>query len=78
MQHFWTCCLSGVSFMLGSGRIIALASNSMPRTKRVVAGPSFFSYSMGTPSFVHTCIAAAIATEHCDEVGLPTKMKSST
>ena len=39
-------------------------SNSMPRTERVVAGPSFFSGSMVTPSSVQTCIAAAIATEH--------------
>ena len=57
---------------------MASVSNSMPRTERVVAGPSFFSESMGMPSSVHTCIAVAIATEHCDEDGLPAKMKSST
>ena len=40
--------------------------------------PSFFSVSMVTPRSVHTCSAVAIATERCDEVGLPAKMKSST
>ena len=35
---------------------MTLVSNSMPRTKRVVAGPSFFSDSMGTPSSVHTAL----------------------
>ena len=57
---------------------MASVSNSMSRTERVVASPSFFSDSIGMPSSVHTCIAVAIATEHCDEDGLPAKMKSST
>ena len=53
-------------------------SNSMPRTETDVAGPSFFSGSVGTPSSTHTCSVVAIAIEHCEEAGQPKTMKLST
>ena len=72
-----TCFLNCCSLSSGNHISIANVSNSIPKKRMVVAGPSHLPFSVGVPVSLHICCMIFILISHSEEPGLPTVMKSS-
>ena len=76
-SHSATKALRSLSLPLGSRRIIACVSSSIPRKVRVTAGPSNFSMAIGIRSLSKMFSSLRRSSSHWSELGAATIRKSS-